>query len=50
MSSIVDRIFGWFSGSRKEEEPVAEEENVAAQEEEQAVPRTPNICVWGDKI
>ncbi len=36
MGSVFDRIFGWFGGSRKEEEPVAEEEYVAVQEEERA--------------
>ena len=36
MGSVFDRIFGWFGGSRKEEEPVAEEEHVAVQEEERA--------------
>jgi hypothetical protein len=34
LGSIVDRIFGWFSGSRKEAEPVAEEDHVAAMAEE----------------
>jgi hypothetical protein len=36
LGSVFDRIFGWFGGSRKEEEPVAEEDHVAAMEEEHA--------------
>ena len=36
MSSVIDRILSLFKGSKKENEPVAEEKHAAAQEEEQS--------------
>jgi hypothetical protein len=47
MSSLIDRIFGWFSGSRKEEESVTEEEHMTAQDMEKASGVRDEVNVYG---
>jgi hypothetical protein len=36
LSSVIDRLRGWFGGSREDKEPVEEEDHVAVLEEEQS--------------